>query len=182
MGGDGQFYLEKSYSTGNIESTGNDVGGLIGYGYICGTGSSTDGYGKLAIYNCFSTSSLNGKNNIGGLIGELNRDIGYRGKTDININNVYVSGKIQAQDIKGAIIGKYTETKQYNGSLSVSNSYWVLDTTEIDTSKYGIEKELSKMYNSSEFPKFDFENIWKIDEGTSMPYLKELDKPDSVNK
>ena len=30
------------------------------------------------------------------------------------------------------------------------------------------------MFSASEFSTFDFENIWKIDEGTSMPYLKDL--------
>ena len=174
--------MERSYSTGKIETAGSNIGGLIGYAYVCGTGSSTDGYGGLFVYNCFSTGEINGNDNVGGLIGTLYRTWGYRGNAFVNIANVYTTGKIQAQNVSGALIGKYLGAEATRGSLTVTNSYWVPDTTGISTSEYGTAKELNKMFNASEFPKFDFVNIWKIEEGVSMPYLKALDKPDSVNK
>lgn len=186
QGGYGYFYLENCYSTGDITVTEGYAGGLIGKTRTIGTGSSSAGTGRTYINNCFSTSNINGKNNIGGIAGEIERyaRTDGPGNSYIDITNVYATGKVEGESNTEPLIGSYTETvtNGKKGKFTITGTYWVPETTGLSTSTYGTMKNLSNMFYASQFPTFDFSTIWKIDEGTSMPYLVNLDKPDTVNK
>lgn len=184
--GNGYFYLENSYSTGNITVIEDYAGGLIGKSRTVGTGSSMAGLGRTYIKNCFSTSNIKGKNNIGGIVGNIERYVitDRRGYGYIDINNVYATGKVEGENNIEPLFGSYTEYVENGtkGKFTILGTYWVPETTGLSTSTYGTMKNLSNMFYASQFPTFDFSTIWKIDEGTSMPYLINLDKPDAVNK
>ena len=184
--GYGYFYLENCYSTGKITVTEGYAGGLIGKTRTIGTGSSAAGIGRTYINNCFSTSNINGKSNIGGIAGEIERYARTNGPgySYIDITNVYATGKTEGESNTEPLIGSYTETvtNGKKGKFTITGTYWVPETTGLLTSTYGTMKNLSDMFYASQFPTFDFSTIWKIDEGNSMPYLINLDKPDTVNK
>lgn len=184
QGGYGEIHIDNSYSTGNISSTGDDIGGLIGYAISVGTGSSMSGTGKLYINNCFSTSFVNGNENIGGIVGELVRYANSKGpgSSYINVEKIYTAGMVSGKNNVEPIFGNFSETVTNKGKLIVTDTYWVPEKTGLASSSYGTSKKLTNMFSASEFSTFDFEDIWKIDEGRSMPYLKDLDKPESVNK
>ena len=182
--GYGEMHIDNSYSTGNVSSTGDDIGGIIGYARSLGTGSSTAGIGTLYIKDCFSTSFVNGNENIGGIVGELVRYANSKGPGNsyINVEKIYVAGMVSGKNNVEPIFGNFSETITNKGKLTVMETYWVPEKIGLTSSSYGTSKKLTNMFSASEFSTFDFENIWKIDEGTSMPYLKDLDKPESVNK
>ena len=38
------------------------------------------------------------------------------------------------------------------------------------------------MFTQSEFSSWDFNTIWVIEEGSTMPYLRNIPKPNKINK
>ena len=175
--------IDKCYSTEKISSTGNYTGGIVGYvsAYQNANGWPAGFY--LNITNCFFIGESNGYEHSAGLIGAVNntrRDSA--AVTYITIRNNYANGKVAADEnnIADAILSELNWHGK--GSCTIDQNYFVPETTGITASDYGVSKNLANMYSQSEFPNWDFENIWTIEEGLTMPYLKNLDKPDEVNK
>ena len=184
LNGYGYFYLENSYSTSKVNTLGDCAGGLIGKSNTVGVGSSNGGIGRTYVNNCFSTGQISGNNKVGGIIGELLRSTKDQGpgSSYIYITNIYTIGKVLGESNFEPILGSYTETTEGKGKLAVSNVYWVPETTGLEDSTYGIMKNLENMFYAKQFSTFEFNTIWKIDEGKSIPYLLNLDKPDIVNR
>ena len=79
------------------------VGGLVGYVF------------DSNIYNCSVTGSIQGKNNVGGLIGSAFADL-----KNINISNSFSSGYVKGTNNVGGLIGS---TNAYYGNVNISTSY-----------------------------------------------------------
>ncbi len=90
--------IENSFSTGRVNSSAYNIGGLVGYG---------DG---PEIINCYSTATAEGYEGIGGLIG-------YTENSGV-INNSYATGSATAEggDYAGGLVG-------YLADVRLENSY-----------------------------------------------------------
>lgn len=73
--------------TGSVTSTGNGVGGIVGWGA-----------GTIVIENCFNAADINGKQGVGGIVGSPAAATG-------KINNCYNTGSITAAKYGGGISG-----------------------------------------------------------------------------
>ncbi len=156
------------------------------YNYYYGTrsgglvGSDADG----EIYNCFSNAEINGFES-GGLVGAMqdgilsnsyargkvfgNRTAGgllagatYRG----TIENSYATGYVTGNVDKGGLIYSV-----YSYPVTVTDSYWDVQTTEQSSSEGGTGKTTLEMKQQSTFNTWDFPNTWRICEGVSYPWL-----------
>ncbi len=146
-------FILNSYSKGNIVTGDNNsfIGGF-------------NGRNAEAIYNSYSTSDIkigNKNSRIGGFIGMANTPY---------INScLYSTGKITIgvgnHDI-GGFLG-------YNNSYynPAKYSYWDKETSGVTNSDDGIGKTTAEMKLKSTYEGWNFETIWKIDEGNSYPKL-----------
>ncbi len=170
--GKSRLYINQSYANANIITEGNQAGGLIGNATMNHTGNQNRGACiYLYLQNTFFLGSVQGEDNIGGLIG-YSYGTGGSSSFGSSIYNSYVNGSIKGKNNVGAIFG------YIYGYDGVTSSYWVPETTGLNSCNYGTMKNLANMYNQSEFADWDFNNIWNIDEGVSMPYLREIEKPE----
>ena len=144
--------ITNSYATGEVTGEGNDTGGLVGYAY-----SSTE------ITNSYATGKVTGEGNYtGGLVGYAN------GST---VTNSYATGKVTGEgNYTGGLVGK-----AISSTTNITNSYWNTETTGQSTSAGGGEGKLTdEMMKKETYPSsWDFENVWKIDEGESYPTLRQ---------
>ena len=68
-------------------------------------------------------------------------------------------------------------------TISATNCYYVPETTGLSTtSAYSTAKNYQNMFTQSEFSSWDFNTIWVIEEGSTMPYLRNIPKPNKINK
>ena len=173
--------VEKSYATGNVTATTtsgkSNVGGLIGYSsktvtecYATGNISATTNYYNVGglcgtastISNCFATGSVEGTYTVAALVGSGDK-----------IVNSYAIGEVTAineDNAKGLNVG----------GTNTTNSYWCPETTRQVKSTSGTSANINNLKKKDTYSKWDFLNVWKIDEGTSIAYLKNLTKPTSV--
>ena len=154
----------KNYATGNVHGN-SYVGGLIGCVY------ENQDYNSTVIENAYATGNVKGVSYIGSLIGFVNFS---NSSQEIIIKNTYGIGKVEATgDNIGGLIG-------YNYYAEVTNSYWATDTTERTTSAGGTVTTIKEMLTKELYQDWDFETIWSIDEGTSLAYLQDMEKPSSI--
>lgn len=168
----GQHEINNSASIGKIISTAGSVGGLVG---------SSGGLANLAITNSYSLNDLNmgrmtttnipNSRGIGGIIGEARGD-------NIVLNNVYSAGKITSistQTPTGGLIG-YSK-----GNITINNSFFDQNATNQDkaigstntvSNNHGQSTE--RMKQKSTFKDWDFDTVWRIDEGNDYPRLRAL--------
>ena len=122
----------------DIDITGdNDVGSLVGSNngtiknsYATGVVSGDDGVGGLVglnlrgtITNSYATGAVSGDNDIGGLVGS-----NFSG----TITNSYATGSVLGDDDTGGLVGSNNGT--------ITNSYWDVDVSGIQTSAGGTSK------------------------------------------
>jgi hypothetical protein len=148
-------YLNASVSVGTISGSGWGVGGVAG---------SNNPQGR--IYWCYSHSPINGKERVGGLVGENRKG---------TIIHCYSIGAVQG-------------TKEYIGGLvgdnidgSIEASFWNTQTSKQLTSDGGTGKTTTQMHTAGTYldAGWDFvnetengtEDIWWIDEGIDYPRL-----------
>lgn len=177
--------VSQCYVLGQVDGT-NDVGGLIGYSYSAS-----------AIETSYSAASITGTNRIGGLIGTQN--------LANTILNCYVLGSVSGTAYIGGILGTSTKV------VTISNCYVAGAVTAVNTTAGGLTGNVSKvavtnsfydgiavgikstnalqvslitstMKKQATYVGWDFENVWKIDEGISYPYLMNLPKPEEADK
>lgn len=175
------LYIRISYATGNVETTGNNVGGFIGYLEDYTYRSNWGNHSYTYVQNVFAHGTVNGNDNVGSLIGYVYGHVRGSAYTTISIEQTYALGKATSIGEKIGFIGLLVK-EETRTNITVSNSYWVPETTGLETSEYGTSKSIDSMFYESEFPNWDFTNVWKIEEGNTLPYLKNVDKPDSVNR
>jgi hypothetical protein len=174
-------WVNGSVTGGNYSE---DIGGLCGcnktrgsitYCYATGCaegGAGSGGIGGLCgsnegnINNCWTNSSVIGRNSLGGLCGYLDGG---------NIENSYSTGLVKG-------------TAEYLGGLcgevnwgTISNCFWDMETSGLLTSNGGIGKTTTEMQTASTFldAGWDFvdemyngaDDIWWILEGQDYPRL-----------
>ena len=164
--------ISKCYFEGNVESEpfGRNVGGLVGENGIAyiimsfadanttGTqdvgGLTGNHWGHVAIADCYSTGSVNGETNIGGLIGRSSVLDG-----DAGINNCYSTCYVQDNNNAGGLIGYVT-----NDDIC-HNSFWDINTSGLTVSDGGEGKTTLEMQDPNTFINagWDFNQpIWMI--------------------
>jgi len=85
--GQNQHIIENCFATGNITGEGENIGGFVGI--ITGD----DG----EIVNCYATGNVNGNENVGGLVGKINRNNG--------VVNTYAIGNVTGNQNVGGLVG-----------------------------------------------------------------------------
>ena len=177
----GDGYVYRCYSTGSVQGY-NFVGGVIGQGYnnkiieesystatVIGLHESAGGLvgdAYITIINCYSTGSVTGDYYVGSLIGWIST--GY-------ISNSYAIGEVTGNRNIGGLIGGY------RGEKDVRNSYWVPELVNQYESDGGFSNCAATMIYGAAYDNWDFTDVWKIDEGQSFAYLKNLPKPQGVS-
>ncbi len=185
-------YVSDSYSKADVIASNDDIGGIIGY--FDGTDSSPGD----EIVRSYSTGTITGANDIGGLVGDVTAyqiidsyttgsvsgtgaDIGgLTGTGTVNIVTSYSSASVSGSSNTGGLVGR-------NSSSSVlTSTYW---NTESSGQSNGIGSDgnsqsptgltSSQMQFQSNFSGFDFSTTWGIVNGFSEPYLQNF-APDSV--
>lgn len=181
--GKGSFDMKECAFTGQITSNDSVVGGLIG------------DFNGGQINRCYSSAEIKGTDSVGGLIG--NASCG-----TIKTKNSFTVGKVESTSGNvGGIVGS-----ESNGGITVSCCYTAANiigenrvglapsTSEIICSYYNAE--ISQLLNATDndsdrltaaltsqdtYEQWDFEDVWVMDDSISYPYLRALEKPDSVN-
>lgn len=162
--GQNKGIIERCYSGVSID--GNEyLGGLVGENDNGGT-----------IQNSYASGKVEGSDIIGGLVGR-NRSVG--SKQISYIINSYSSGKVIFTERGGGLIGL--------NSGMVKNSYWNTETSQYninENEKVGeVEgKTDGEMRNSNTFKTWNFEEIWQIREGVSMPFLTSIGEFEPIEK
>ena len=141
----GQNYGKISccYSIGDVDSSGYDVGGLVGLSYNNGR-----------ISNCYSTGSITGAYDVGGLVGDND--------PYAVVNNCYSIGSVNGTSLVGGLIGE--------NEGSVFNSYWDVETSAQLTSSGGQPKTTIQMKDSSTFIGWNDGN-WTVNSFYDYPRL-----------
>ena len=143
------------YATGCAEGG----AGSGGVGGLCGTNNGT-------INNCWASSSVTGRNSLGGLCGYLDGG---------SIENSYSTGLVKGTtEYLGGLCGEI-----YRGTII--NCFWDIETSGLLRSDGGIGKTTTEMQTTSTFLEagWDFvdetengtEDIWWILEGQDYPRL-----------
>lgn len=166
--------VNKCCYSGEVLSVGANAGGLAGFSYIG------------AYEECYSDGKIIGTNYVGGLVGNfgtvgtilncfaLGEVIGERYVGGISaykgdITNSYFAGKITGEE---TVYGMGYNT-------SVTNCYFDITINILSTST-SLGRTTDEMQKQATFIDWDFQNVWKIVEGQSYPYLKELVMPDAI--
>ena len=167
--------VSNCYSNSTVSGTGDHIGGLVG-----------SNYSSSIITNCHSSGSVNGRYDVGGLVGQ-NR---YATVSDCFSNShvagdKYVGGLI-GDNYKG-LLGNAKALKSYSTGVVNGNSYtgglvgknngtvndcfWDVNSSGQTTSSGGTGKTTEEMMQEATFTNWDFIDIWKICEGTNYPKL-----------
>jgi hypothetical protein len=168
---------DRVLTSGNIldiySGSGRYTGPLVGY---------NDG---ALIENCFTTGTVFGGTNTGGLAGYNNGTIrnsyshcyvtgnytigGLVGNNSGIINCTYSIGNVTGKNIIGGLVG--------NNTGFVNNSFWDITASGQSSSGGGIGKNTTMMMKKSTFTQagWYFFSIWKIKENFTYPYFQWYD-------
>jgi len=182
-------FVSGCFNTGTITGS-NETGGVVGAnlgnvsrcfnsGPVTGTntvggvaGRNDNQYGWMGVMeDCYNTGLVAGTSEVGGLVGALAfwvRNIGpgldsWGG----NISRAYSAGVVRGASATGGLVGT-------NSLGSVDVSYWDTQASGCSTSVCGAGKTTAEMRRQATFAGWDFESVWKIDEGSSYPYLRDM--------
>ncbi len=184
----------------NVNITGQDfVGGLIGlhtngivaYDSVSGNVTSTSqavgglvGQNDDKISTSYSSAVVSGSNYVGGLVGSSYGTISDSYATGAVTGNAYIGGFIgsnqQGNISNGYSIGKVSGKSNNVGGFSglntgvINNSYWNTQTSGLSSSYGGTGATTAQMQNSSTFSGWDFTNTWRLDATVSYPQLRWL--------
>ena len=155
------YSISESYATGSVQGK-SVVGGLVGSTILASKQNISDCF---ALGSVFASDTTNG--NAGGLIGSVSAP-----STANNIKNCYAAGKVlgTGSDVGGlfGILNTVTFTSNYYDSIKAGITV---------KRPYDVGRFTTAMKQQSTFTGWDFTNIWKIDEGLTYPYLKNLANP-----
>jgi hypothetical protein len=171
----------------DVNGTGHYIGGLVGYNsngiittsYSTGTMTGNKdvgglvGYNKGSIDTSYSTVAVTGSRYAGGLVG-----MNWSGSS---IVTSYSTGKVSGNEDVGGLVGHNAKGGRAAGSGLITASFWDMETSGQSTSDGGTGKTTVEMQTASTFLEagWDFvdetkngvEDIWKITEGLSYPCL-----------
>ena len=139
--------ISESYFVGNVTATGQSVGGL-------------GGYDVDHIHDSYVSGNITGVDNVGGLVGD---GLGY-----MNVYNTYYNGVVSGT---GRNVSNLFGVEDYD--YTYDNNYFNIDKTR-PLGKYGYGKSLSDMMKKSTYEGWDFDKVWRIDEGNDYPRLRAL--------
>ena len=142
------FILNNSFSDGEIISNSNFVGGLIGG--IQSIRIET----TVSLNNSYSKTNVQGIKSIGGIIGRVDMYT--------TIENCYSTGQVTGNSDVGGLIGKIDSIN----TVTVTNSYWDMETSGIDSSAAGEGRTTAEMtlpYSGSIYIDWDFTDVWADD-------------------
>ncbi|MCT7529622.1 filamentous hemagglutinin N-terminal domain-containing protein [Aliarcobacter cryaerophilus] len=115
--------IKKSYTTGKITGTSNEIGGLVG--------RFASGGGNSYIENSYSSADVTGTDNVGGLVGLLLA--GSMGEdATTSISNAYATGNVSGAYNVGGLVGRLSASSSIMGgdatatataTASISNAY-----------------------------------------------------------
>ena len=177
VGSANESTITNSYATGEVTGEGNYTGGLVGWvdsstiiedsyatSSVKGTGKYYTGglvgrANSSTITNSYATGSVTGKDYTGGLVGAAHNST--------KITNSYATGSVTGSDDTGGLVG-YAVSSPTN----ITNSYWNTETTGQSTSAGGEGKTTDEMKKKDTYIDWDFDEVWKIDEGKSYPTLR----------
>lgn len=133
--------VKTSYANSNLNGN-QSVGGLVGYN------------SRGTIENSYSVSNVSGEIDVGGLVGEnedavsnsyatgaVSGNFGVGGLVGLNsgtISDSYAIGKVSGNISAGGLVGD-------NFDGTVSNSFWDIETSEMNTSDGGTGKNTTEM-------------------------------------
>ncbi len=146
------------------------VGGLVGHNsgtisesFVTGLVGGNESVGGLVgwnegvIINCFSLAVVGGYDTVGGLVGWNGGEV----------NRTYAAGEVINYSNGGGLIGM-------DVGGDVVASYYDNETTNLTVSDGGYGRNTTEMMNETTFVDWDFEDVWRINEGESYPRLKAL--------
>lgn len=149
--------INMCFATGNVKSDGNVVGGLVG-----------NNIGLIK--NSYAKGNVTGWYYIGGFVGILGP---YQSiimvDVDKKIVNSYASGEVSGESDLGGFVGKKDEDAVIKNSFY--NQLSLSKNNEIGTAKLPEE-----MMKKSTYSGWDFNQIWKIENGKRYPLLKWSEK------
>jgi hypothetical protein len=157
--------VSKCYSTGSV--TGNSsVGGLVGQNGVVITNDQYPG----TVTDSYSTASATGEAGVGGLVGS---------NWDSVVSSSYSTGSVTGNSSVGGLVGSNLE-----GTGTVSNSFWDIQTSGQSTSAGGTGKNTTEMQDIITFLDADWNiitvadsdtrntaYIWNIVDGQTYPFL-----------
>jgi filamentous hemagglutinin family protein len=159
----GAASISDSASGGVVNSSGSRAGGLIGE-----VNSAT-----ASINRSFSTNTVNGTTQVGGLVGYLVGDVydayargnvnstseagGLIGRIDGGtVSRVYSRGRVSGTSSLGGLVGVR------NGTTNFSHAYWELESSYQASSPAGTSFTYSIKTRHSTYAGFDFVDVWGI--------------------
>ena len=173
LAGHNKGLITNSYSSGSVSGSDDIIGGLVGCneggGTIDTSYSNSDvsgdgGVGGLVgvnggnVSNCYSKGNVSGDENVGGLVG----DNGGKEEEHGAIRKSYSTGSVSGDENVGGLVG-------VNGDGNVADSYYDINTSGCSDTGKGEPKTTAEMTHQATFVGWDFNSIWKIEEGKSYP-------------
>jgi len=179
--------LNKSYATGDVAGN-NDIGGLVGV-------NEATPDTEVIISASYATGNVIGNNFVGGLIGTnaggANITVSYAtgdvtgegdyagGLVGLNIKYAIITasysiGEVSGNDSVGGLVGLNAATAIDSISLMspvIGRDFGGLEGKVIEAAAQDMKTRSLYTDDTLKNP-WDFDNIWKIDEGTTSPYLK----------
>ncbi|REK75587.1 cadherin-like beta sandwich domain-containing protein [Paenibacillus paeoniae] len=152
--------IKQCYATGNVSGSAS-VGGLIGWGASSYTPPAT--IHEVVVEDSFALGSVSGGNVVGGLIGSTR---------EITITNSYAAGAVHSSGFKGGFAG-------YSHDSTVAGSFWNVDSSRTsygygwnshDPGVIGLTTE--DMLKQSKYAGWNFSGTWAMTEDSSYPYLR----------
>lgn len=142
--------VERCYSTATVDVTGaaSWIGGLVGT-------SST----SSVLTNNYVGGSVTGDAYVGGLAGKM----------DGSASQAYARGSVTANSNGGGLVAYSTGT--------VTGSYWDTQTSNQATSAGGTGKTTAEMKQKATYTGWDFDKVWRINEGNGYPFLRWESQP-----
>jgi len=144
-----------SYSHADVSSSGDEVGGLVGY---------MEQNTCANLFNTYATGDVSGNSKVGGLVGET--------YSYCEIRYSYATGSVSGNSPVGGLIGLYGSGSDDNPATTVTNSYWYSGssascTGDISASDcYPVSSE-SEFYGSSHsvYSEWDLIDAWQTTGG-----------------
>ncbi len=164
----GQLYINNCSSVSKLHGNSeyNSAGGLID--------NLSANSGLIAICNSYSDVSIFEGYSHGG--GFINTIYGTTSQSIIEISNCYSTG-VFPKNLSQMKPFLQNFTNSCSNNFTIVNCYYNLSTFGKEDI-YAIGKTEDEMKYASTYENWDFENIWDINEGESLPYLKgELPEP-----
>jgi hypothetical protein len=160
--------ISSSYSTGQVQGTGNYLGGLVGVSDNGGTALFPAGYNACQLFgaanntsggtitNSYSLANVQGVADVGGLIGG----------NSSTISDSFSAGPVSGSGANiGGLVGSAI-------AGSVATSYWDTQASGQAASPAGTAETTAAMQTQATYSGFDFTNTWNAPSSGEYPTLR----------